>query len=193
MMKISMELIDEMRRRTNCSYQEAKELLEKNNGDLIDAIIEFERRHGSDNHKHYKHKAKGHWEHCESDHKQKAKSLLHKTLVTRVVIEKDQNIILNVSVLILLLAVLISMPVIWIWPLAFIVLYCAGYKIRIKKETGDEVDLNNIVDDLGNKVKNATETKNQNPAGSNQTGKQKYAAQEVEVKEKDGYNEIIVE
>ena len=28
-MKISMELIDEMRRRTNCSYQEAKELLAK--------------------------------------------------------------------------------------------------------------------------------------------------------------------
>jgi len=42
-MNISLELIDEMRKRTNCSYQEAKELLEKHNGDIIEAIIEFEK------------------------------------------------------------------------------------------------------------------------------------------------------
>jgi translation elongation factor EF-Ts len=41
-----MEQIDEMRKRTNCSYQEAKELLEKNNGDLLEAIVEFEKKYG---------------------------------------------------------------------------------------------------------------------------------------------------
>ncbi len=43
-MTIDIKLIDEMRKRTNCSYQEAKELLEKHNGDLIEAIVEFERK-----------------------------------------------------------------------------------------------------------------------------------------------------
>ncbi|NLM21181.1 MAG: DUF4342 domain-containing protein [Peptococcaceae bacterium] len=191
-MKISMELIDEMRKRTNCSYQEAKELLEKNNGDLVEAIIEFETRHGSKNHEHCKHKHR-YKAYTEGNHKQKAKTLLHKGFVTRVVIEKDENIILNLSVIILILAVLITMPVIWIWPVAFIVLYFTGYKIRIKKETGDEVNINNIVDDLGNKVKNATEAKDPQPVNSNQNDRPQEASSSEEVKEKDGYNEITVE
>ncbi|NLL52427.1 MAG: DUF4342 domain-containing protein [Peptococcaceae bacterium] len=193
-MKISMELIDEMRKRTNCSYQEAKELLERNNGDLVEAIIEFETRHGSNNNEHCKHKYKHKYKaYTEGNHKQKAKTLLHKGFVTRVVIEKDENIILNLSVIILILAVLISMPIIWIWPVAFIILYFTGYKIRIRKETGGEVDINNLVDDFGNKVKNATEAKDSQPKDSNQNNESKEASSSEEVKEKDGYNEITVE
>lgn len=188
LMTINMELIDEMRKRTNCSYQEAKELLEKHNGDLIDAIIEFETRHGSQSHAHGKHKQRS----CNTgNHGQKAKQAVHKGFATRVVIEKDQTVILNLSVIILLIAVLITLPAFWIWPLAFIILYLCGYKIRIKKETGDELDINNMVDEFGNKIKTPAQGNPQKPAEKT-TASQK-PADVVELKKEDGYHEITVE
>jgi hypothetical protein len=181
-MAISMEQIDEMRKRTNCSYQEAKELLEKNNEDLIEAIIEFENRHGSQSREDRKNRQKAYQN---TNHGRKAKAMLHKGFVTRLVIEKDQNIILNLPLIILILAVLISMPIIWIWPVAFIILYFAGYKIRIKKGAGGEVDINDIVDDF---------VKEQKPADKAQANRQNEAVgNNVEVKKEDGYNEITVE
>ena len=40
---MDIRLIDEFRRRTNASYEEAKYYLERFNGDLLEAIIAFER------------------------------------------------------------------------------------------------------------------------------------------------------
>jgi len=40
---VDLRLIDEFRRRTNSSYEEAKYYLERYNGDLIEAIIAYER------------------------------------------------------------------------------------------------------------------------------------------------------
>ena len=40
---ITMEQIDEYRKRTNSSYEDAKYYLERNNRDVLDAIIDFER------------------------------------------------------------------------------------------------------------------------------------------------------
>jgi hypothetical protein len=40
---ISIEMIDEFRRRTNSSYDDAKYYLERHNGDLLEAIIDFEK------------------------------------------------------------------------------------------------------------------------------------------------------
>lgn len=40
---MNFELIDEFRRRTNASYDEAKHYLERTNGDLLDAVIAYER------------------------------------------------------------------------------------------------------------------------------------------------------
>lgn len=40
---MNFQMIDEFRRRTNASYDEAKYYLERHNGDLLSAIIAFER------------------------------------------------------------------------------------------------------------------------------------------------------
>lgn len=40
---MNFELIDEFRRRTNASYDEAKHYLERTNGDLLEAVIAYER------------------------------------------------------------------------------------------------------------------------------------------------------
>lgn len=42
---MNIQLIDEFRRRTNASYDEAKYYLERFNGDLLEAIIAYEREH----------------------------------------------------------------------------------------------------------------------------------------------------
>lgn len=41
-MDISLEKIDTIRERTGISYKEAKDLLEKNDGDLVEALIDIE-------------------------------------------------------------------------------------------------------------------------------------------------------
>lgn len=45
-MKVTLEQIDELRNRVNVSYEEAKQTLEKNDGDLIKSIIELEKKKG---------------------------------------------------------------------------------------------------------------------------------------------------
>ena len=40
---MNIQLIDEFRRRTNASYEEAKYYLERFNGDLLEAIVAFEK------------------------------------------------------------------------------------------------------------------------------------------------------
>lgn len=148
-MNITIELIDEMRKRTNCSYQEAKELLEKHNGDIIEAIIEFEKTQPN------------HSQHCSynknSSFRATVKRLLHKGNITRFIIEKNEETYLNIPVNILVLVALITMPIFWFYIFLGAALYLMGYKIRIKKGGGQAVDINKMMDDLGSKVKNAAE------------------------------------
>jgi hypothetical protein len=181
-MNISMEQIDEMRKRTNCSYHEAKVLLEKHNGDLVEAIIEFEKKHSS---KSNKENGKSH------SFGQKVKDLIHKGFVTRFVIEKDENTILNISVNILILAVILTMPVFWIYPVLFIVLYLVGYKFRLRRE-GEEVNINEIVDEFGDKVKGTVSKKSDGVKGGQSDSGQENSSPGGE-EGKDGYNEITID
>lgn len=176
-MNISIEQIDEIRKRTNCSYQEARELLQKHDGDIIEAVIEFEQKQG--------HRFKQKTGKNEEGYGGKFKRLIHKGFVTRFVIEKDENTILNISLNILLLAVLFTMPIFWLYPLMLILLYLLGYKIRIRKGKGQEVDINQIVDGISSRVKTATEK-------ISEVGKEEDELKKEEKKD-DGYNEIIVE
>ncbi|NLT94411.1 MAG: DUF4342 domain-containing protein [Clostridia bacterium] len=179
-MNITIELIDEMRKRTNCSYQEAKELLEKHNGDLIEAIIEFEKSqpaHTRHFHHHHKHSS-----FCST-----IKKLFQKSSVTRFIVEKNGETYLNVPIIFLALLVLITIPFFWFYILLVAGLYIMGYKIRIKKVTGQTVEINEIMDDLSNKVKTAAEKMKEDP--ESQTQEQKTAAK----KEDDGENEIIIQ
>jgi len=179
-MHITIELIDEMRKRTNCSYQEAKELLEKHNGDIIEAIIEFEKSqpHRSRHCPHTKNSSFG----------ATIKRLIHKGSVTRFIIEKNAETYLNIPIIILVLIVLITMPIFWFYLVLIAALYIMGYKIRIKKGAGQMVEINEIMDDLSNKVKAAAEKMNEKP--DPQTDNKKSA----EKKDQDnGENEIIIQ
>jgi len=185
-MNISMELMDEMRKRTNCSYQEAKELLEKHQGDLVEAIIDFEKKHAhSTSHKSHAHEKKRGF--C------KVRELIQKGFITRFIIEKEKNTVLNIPVNILILAAIITMPIIWLYPVAFIVIYFMGFKIRIRKEEGQDVNVNEIMDEIGSKVRTATDKMREKPAEKEQDTYQNEQGPQKEEKKEDEYNEITVE
>ncbi|MDD2498692.1 MAG: DUF4342 domain-containing protein [Desulfitobacteriaceae bacterium] len=179
-MNITMELIDEMRKRTNCSYQEAKDLLEKHNGDLIEAIIEFEKNQSPRS------------SHCPHNNNSSfgatVKKLFYKGSVTRFIIEKNEETHLNIPIIILVLGVVITMPLFWFYLLLGVVLYFMGYKIRIKKDGGQTVEVNEIIDDLGNKAKTAAEKMNEKPVETKENQGQ------TEKKDQDNKeNEIIIQ
>jgi translation elongation factor EF-Ts len=44
---VTLEKIDALRERVGVSYRVAKELLEKNNGDILEALIDFENEKGT--------------------------------------------------------------------------------------------------------------------------------------------------
>ena len=176
-MNITIELIDEMRKRTNCSYQEAKELLKKNNGDLIEAIIELEK---SRPHRSHHHRNKN----C--NFKTTTKKLIDKGSTTYFKIEKNKETFLNIPVIILGIIVLITMPFFWLYLILALILYLMGYKIRIKKDAGRTIEVQEIIADLGSKFK--TVAKKINEKDDEETNEN----QNCEDKD-DDENEIIIQ
>jgi len=89
-MEITLEKIELVKDRTGVSYKEAKEALEAADGSVVDAIIDIEESIGE--------KTKG--KVGESGHKviEKIKELIKKGNVSRIVVKKDDEIILNLPV-----------------------------------------------------------------------------------------------
>ncbi|UWG97081.1 DUF4342 domain-containing protein [Dehalobacter sp. DCM] len=190
-MTISLEQIDEMRKRTNCSYSEAKDLLEKNNGDLISAIVEFEKKHGF--------KSNAHQKKAEKDTKsfgKKVRELIRKGFATRIIIEKAGSTFLNIPLNILIIAVLITLPIIWIDIAAFVVLYLMGYRIRVRKEQGEDVNVNEFVDEISSKVRDAADKMREKPVTCETQHQEDQPESNQpntkEEKKEDGYNEITI-
>ncbi|HOJ10185.1 MAG TPA: DUF4342 domain-containing protein [Clostridiales bacterium] len=176
-MSIPMEKIDELRKRTNCSYEEAKTLLEKHNGDLLEAIVEFERKNSSRSNSNYYNGT--------VSFGTKVKQLIDKGFRTRFIVEKSGETLINISINLLILAALILN---WILLIALIISFILGCRFRIRKEKGESIDLNKFIDGFGSKVKEASgEAKQQNnPNGAKNPDKRNDDND-------DGYNEITIE
>lgn len=184
-MNLSLEQIDEMRKRTNCSYEEAKELLEKHNGDILEAIVEFEKKHRDgfrNKHHHHSH----HHDHAHS-FGEKVRELIRKGFKTRFIIEKENNTIINIPVNLLVIIAIVAFPVFWVLLIALIAAYLMGYKIKIRKEKGEDIDVNKMVDDVGSKVKTSAEN------STKEASKEKAYEEKEKDKDDDDINEITVE
>lgn len=170
-MAISLEKIDELRRRTNCSYEEAKILLEKHNGDLLEAIVEFEKTHRP---KYGHHYGKG----SASGFGSKVKEWIHKGFKTKFVIEKSGETIINIPVNILIIAAVFLN---WVLLAALIVLLFFGFKLSFRKDTGKVIDINKMMGNFG---------MNEEGEGAKKTGEQNNRPKRDDDKE---YNEFTVE
>lgn len=126
-MDITLEQIDEVMKRTNCSFEEGKTVLEKHNGNIVDSIVELEKTYGikKDN---TNTKCRNFFE--------KVKELIEKGFKTRFIVEKNKEIYINISVNLMILGAIFLNVFFLILIVGALFL---GYKIRIKKAGGDNI------------------------------------------------------
>lgn len=144
-MKITLEMIDELRSRVNVTYEEAKEALESTEGDVVKSIILLERQK-----KGYK------------DSKQSKKSkantgankALNTFLSTDFVLKRKDKIFLNIPLWIVMLVGLFTMPFSII---LLVVLLLVGYQMRIVTGKKTKFDINKNVDKMTKKFKETTD------------------------------------
>ncbi|MBP7176573.1 MAG: DUF4342 domain-containing protein [Thermoclostridium sp.] len=181
---ITLEQVDQLRKRTNCSYEEAKALLERHNGDVLEAIVEFEKGKHTKSYNNYNGCCDNNeWKKRGGEFWQKFKELIHKGFENKVVVEDKNGVILNLSVNILLL-LFIFIP--YITLPALLLLLVLGYKVSVKKVEGKEFNISSMVRDAADRF---TGRAQQQPQASQPAQTPNVPA---EVK-KDDYNEMTIE
>lgn len=131
-MEISLEKIELVKDRTGVSYKEAKEALEKTDGNVVDAIIMIE--DSIDN--------SGSSASSEKDALiQKIKELVQKGNVTKIVFKKNNQVILNIPVTVGLLGGVVFPWAILTGTVAGLLTKC---NIEIQKDDGEIIDLNEV-------------------------------------------------
>ncbi len=174
---ITLEQVDQLRKRTNCSYEEAKALLEKHNGNVLEAIVDFEQ---SKNRRSYVTDKKPQGKQMR-DFWKGVQELIQKGFATRVMIEDRNSILLNVSVNIMLLLIIIMPPVTIPILLIMIIL---GYKINIRKQAGGDVNLTSMVQDVADKFTGRNHSEKPHPTAEEEV---------VDEDKNDDYNEMTIE
>lgn len=142
-MDISLEKIDIIRERTGVSYKKAKEVLEAHNGSVVEALISIE----EENDKNWTKNVSD----TGTEMLEKLKKVIEKGNVTKVILKKDGETILNIPVTAGAIGVIIS-------PIAAILGVSAALisrvKIEIVKKDGEVVDINEMAESKMNDFKN---------------------------------------
>ncbi len=142
---ITIEQVDLVRERTNVSYQKAKEVLEKTDGNVVEAIVLIEGENSSPN------KDANKIEDFGNEVIKTLKDLLKSGNVNRVVVEqKDGKEIMNIPVTLGAIGALFLTSVTVIGLIAAVATGCV---IKIHKESGEVVNVNEMTQNMFNKVK----------------------------------------
>ncbi len=133
-MDISLEKIDTVVARTNATFAEAKEALEKNDGDVVEAIIYIERHETS-------------WSDNVSDKGEemidRLKEILRKGNVTKITVKKDDEVILNIPVTAAAIGTIMAAPLALVGLGGALISKCT---IEVLKEDGEVIKINNLID-----------------------------------------------
>ena len=133
-MEDTLEKIDIVVARTSATYKEAKEALEESDWDVVDAIIYIEESRNS-------------WTDNISEKGDKMidklKEILRKGNVTKIVIKRDDEVILNLPINAAIIGGIISAPLTLIGLGSAVIAKCV---IEVEKEDGEIVNINNLVD-----------------------------------------------
>lgn len=140
-MDITLEKIDKIRERTGISYKEAKEVLIKHNGDVLEALIDLEegKHTWSDN-----LSSKG------EEIIDSLREILRKGNVTKIVVKKDGDTIVNLPVTAGAIGAILALPVTALGLTAALVSKCS---IEITKEDGEVINVNEMAEKTVDKVK----------------------------------------
>lgn len=143
-MEITLEKIDLLRKRADVSYQEAKQALEENDGNVVEALAYLEE----------KERIRPEKESCGRSFWNNTKSVYRKSSSIRFVISRDGQILLNVGVPLALLVSVIAMP------LAVTLLVLAlltGCKIRFVGTKEDETGISDSLNKAASKAEDLAE------------------------------------
>ncbi|MCY6482861.1 DUF4342 domain-containing protein [Clostridium aestuarii] len=135
-MAISLQQIDLLRERAHVGYKEAKEALEKCNGEMVEALI-------------YLEGAKKTKEKCSSQFFSKMKKIIRKGNLTRVVIKKQEKNALNIPLNLVIVFTIFATPVVLV---VFLLALITKHKIRIEKNDEKDCSVNKVLDKITNKV-----------------------------------------
>lgn len=145
---ITLEKIDIVRERAGVSYKEAKEALEQNDGDVIETIISIEEKHGKT------------WMDTMSvvgnEVIEKLKTVIKKGNVSRIVLKKDGEVLLNVPVTAGAIGIMLY-PMISLLGISAALITKAT--IEIVKDSGEVVDINEIAGETVSEIKNIVKSK----------------------------------
>jgi len=135
-MSINLELIEKLRERANVSYAEAREALEKCNGDLLEALIELEKE---DKIKAdpQENKNTGFWA--------TLKRWVRNCNDTHLLISKNNETVINLSLTIVIILTILAAPIVIIGLLAALF---TRHKIRLQKSGCEEMKINKTFDDI---------------------------------------------
>lgn len=136
----NLNLIDELRKRANVSYEDAKEALEKCNDDLVEALIYLEKQN----------KVKE--EKPSESIIDKIINLIKKGNVTKFIVQKNDNIILNLPVT---LVVIITVVAPYIAIPGIVLALITGHKLRFQDENGQDMKVNEDLEKVSIAVDNA--------------------------------------
>jgi hypothetical protein len=142
-MSVNIESIDELRKRADVSYEEAKNALEKTNGNLLEALIILEKE-GKSEKDSYKKSAKS-WR--EYGIIKFIKRAIKKGNSYRVIVHKNEKVVIDVT---LTATTIVTVVFPYAVGIVFIVTLISGYKLKIKSEKDDVEKVNKALENLSN-------------------------------------------
>ncbi|PJI07072.1 MULTISPECIES: DUF4342 domain-containing protein [Clostridium] len=149
MEEITLEKIDIIKERTGVTYTEAKEALEESDGNVIDALIFIENKN-----KTTKDSIKDNIYDTKEEFVQWIKDTMNKGNVTRIVVKKDDRVILDIPVTAGVAGGVIA-GAIWAPSLAimFLTAVFAKVTVEITKDDGSVEVVNKVVKDTVSDLK----------------------------------------
>jgi len=135
-MTTNLNQIDELRKRASVSYTDAKEALEKCDGDMLEALVYLEKNHKA---------------HCaQTGHKpsflDKINGLLKKGSNTRFIMQKQDRIIFNISMNIAVLIAILTLPIIEFIFIGMLIALFTGHRFKLQGCNGDMSQINQALD-----------------------------------------------
>lgn len=142
-MSINLEQIEALRERAHVSYEEAKEALERCNGDLVEALIYLEKNNKIKEDR-FNTKGTGLWE--------KFKEMVRKGNSMRFVIKKREREVLSMPVTVAVIAAIVAPPLVIA---GLILALITSHRFRFEGKAGEDMEINKTLDKVSVAVDNA--------------------------------------
>ncbi|MBS7526762.1 DUF4342 domain-containing protein [Fusibacter paucivorans] len=142
-MQITLEMVDEIINRTGATYKEAKEALEACDGDILKALVYMEDLKTETSEPKADRRLNG------QEIVNKLKALVNEGIVTQIIIERNDRKVLDIPVVAgALTAVIFTVPTV----AGIIAAVATGCTIKIVKEDGDIVNINEFTQEKFDQV-----------------------------------------